>query len=159
MPAARLAKLDDLAVIDVRGEDAAAFLQAQLCGDVLTLPPGQCRFTAWCDPKGRVIASFLLARRAPGFRLILRRDLAATGLTDRVAWVDLAAANAAQFKLDPVDLVQKIVDDVQQRLQDEFVDTTWPTCARHPNHPMEFSAGAWHCPRGGVVARLGEVRE
>jgi hypothetical protein len=89
----------------------------------------------------------------------LRRDLVATGLADRVAWVDLAAANAAQFNHDPVDLVQKIVDDVQQRLQDEFVDTTWPTCARHPNHPMEFSAGAWHCPRGGVVARLGEVRE
>lgn len=87
----------------------------------------------------------------------LRRDLVATGLVDRVAWVDLAAANAAQLVEDPVDLVTKVVEDVQQRLQDEFVDTTWPACARHPNHPLEYSEGAWHCPRGGVIARLGEL--
>jgi len=80
MPAVHLTKLDHLAVIDVRGEDAAAFLQAQLCGDVLAIMPGQCRFTAWCDPKGRVIASFLLARLPAGFRMILRRDIASTAL-------------------------------------------------------------------------------
>ena len=72
-----IAKLDFLSTLEVRGADAAAFLHAQLCGDVLELPPGQCRFTAWCTPKGRVIASFLLARGASGFRLILCRDIAA----------------------------------------------------------------------------------
>jgi len=76
MPA-RVAALEFLSVLDVRGEDAAAFLHAQLCGDVLGIPPGQARFTAWCTPKGRVIASFLLARGNSGFRMILCRDIAA----------------------------------------------------------------------------------
>ena len=87
----------------------------------------------------------------------LRRDLETTGHADRLAWVDVEAARAAEFAEDAADLVQRIVDDVQQRLQDEFVDTTWPACPRHPNHPLEYSAGAWHCPRGGVIARLGEL--
>ena len=87
----------------------------------------------------------------------LRRDLTATGHADRVAWVNVTAANAAEFVDDPVDLVQKVVDDVQQRLQDEFVDTTWPACPRHLNHPLEHGEGLWHCPRGGFVVRLGEL--
>lgn len=89
----------------------------------------------------------------------LRRDLRATGHADRVPWVDLAVANAIEFVDDPVDSVRRIVDDVQQRLQDEFVDTTWPACPRHPNHPLEYGDGVWRCPRGGLVARLGELRE
>jgi folate-binding protein YgfZ len=71
------APLDWLAVLEVRGADAASFLHAQFCGDVLGLPPGGCRFTAWCTPKGRVIASLLLARSDAGFRLFLCRDIAA----------------------------------------------------------------------------------
>lgn len=69
-------KLERLAVIDVRGADAAAFLHAQLCGDVQGLAAGKCLFTAWCSPKGRVIASFLLARADPAFRMFLCRDIA-----------------------------------------------------------------------------------
>ena len=87
----------------------------------------------------------------------LRRDLETTGYADRVAWVNVAAANAAEFVEDPLELVQKVVEVVQQRLQDEFVDTTWPACPRHPNHPLEYTTGVWSCPRGGVVARLGEL--
>jgi hypothetical protein len=87
----------------------------------------------------------------------LRRDLAATGLSDRLPWVDLEAARAAELVDDGAELVRKVVEDVQQRLQDEFVDTTWPACPRHPNHPLNYVDGAWHCPRGGEVARVGEL--
>lgn len=72
----RTAALDFLSVVDVRGEDAAAFLHAQLCGDVSGLATGQCMFTAWCTAKGRVVASFLLAHCGPGFRIIVPRDIA-----------------------------------------------------------------------------------
>jgi folate-binding protein YgfZ len=75
MSGSHVAVLDHLSVVDVRGADAAAFLQAQLCGDVLAMAAGQCRLTAWCTAKGRVIASFLLARGASGFRMILYRDI------------------------------------------------------------------------------------
>ena len=66
-----------LAVLEIDGADAANFLHAQLCGDVLGLAPGHCRFTAWCSPKGRVIATMLIARGTDGFRAFLCRDIAA----------------------------------------------------------------------------------
>ena len=118
-----------------------------------------------CRPVSRSIMTLYEPPPAPEFEdsyvvgglNSLRRDLEATGHADRVAWVNIAAANAAEFFEDPVDLVQRVVDDVQQRLQDEFVDTTWPACPRHPNHPLDFTTGGWSCPRDGVVARLGEL--
>jgi hypothetical protein len=35
----------------------------------------------------------------------------------------------------------RLVQDVQQALHDEFVDITWPACPHHPNHPLWFKDG------------------
>ncbi|HEX8696109.1 MAG TPA: hypothetical protein VF746_27075 [Longimicrobium sp.] len=56
---------------------------------------------------------------------------------------------------------QMVVDDFQQYVQDTFVDTTWPACPRHPNHPLDYDheTGAWCCPRdGAAIFPLGELR-
>ena len=51
-----------------------------------------------------------------------------------------------------------VVDAVQQRLHDEFIDTSWPACPEHPNHPLWFSDGWWRCTASGTaVAKLGEL--
>jgi hypothetical protein len=61
-------------------------------------------------------------------------------------------------RLDIHDPSSKCIEDVQQYFQDTFVDTTWPACPRHPNHPLNFEEGAWRCPRDlTAVARLGEL--
>lgn len=53
-------------------------------------------------------------------------------------------------------LTEKVVGDVQQELMDTHVDTTWPTCPRHPNHPLWFHDNSWFCDADGVaLARLG----
>jgi hypothetical protein len=52
---------------------------------------------------------------------------------------------------------QRLIDDVQQRLHDEFVSTTWPTCPLHSNHPLWYSDGWWRCPHAGAIAPLGEL--
>lgn len=52
------------AVVYISGSDATNFLQAQFTSDVEALSPGRAQFTAWCTPKGRVIAVMLLARLA-----------------------------------------------------------------------------------------------
>ena len=52
---------------------------------------------------------------------------------------------------------QRVVDDVQQRLHDEFVDTSWPSCPLHRSHPLWLSEGWWRCPAAGAIARLGEL--
>ncbi len=63
-----LVKLDSdvtkRAVVYISGSDATDFLQAQFTSDVEALPAGRAQFTAWCTPKGRVIAVMLLARIA-----------------------------------------------------------------------------------------------
>ena len=55
---------------------------------------------------------------------------------------------------------QHLVDDTQQYLMDTFLDTTWPTCPRHPNHPLWFRDEAWYCEKDGeALAKLGGLRE
>ncbi len=69
------------------------------------------------------------------------------------------AAKVATFQNDPRRFVEKVVEDVQQRLQDEFIDTTWPACPRHSNHPLDYTNGAWRCPRDdAIVTQLGSLK-
>ena len=88
---------------------------------------------------------------------LLRRDVLATVGAAHDHDVRRLAAMVLEYR-DPDDAVDKIVEDVQQYLHDTFVDTTWPTCPRHPNHPMWFRDYAWWCEQDEVpLARLGEL--
>lgn len=51
--------LSDLAVLEFQGADALTFLHAQLTQDVLHLSPGQARLGAYCNAKGRVMATMI----------------------------------------------------------------------------------------------------
>lgn len=49
-----------------------------------------------------------------------------------------------------------VVDQFQQDVHDEHWDTTWPTCPRHPNHPLWCHGEAWWCEADNVaLAPLG----
>ena len=90
----------------------------------------------------------------------LRRDLRATGHGELEWVVAVEAKNVASFATDPAWYIDKVIEDVQQRLQDEHIDTTWPACPRHPNHPLDFIDGAWRCPRDkAAIAGLGELAQ
>ena len=67
--------LPDLGAIEVTGEDAEAFLHAQFTSDIHQIGDKGSRFSAWCDPKGRVIATFLIGKIPAGYLLLLHRDL------------------------------------------------------------------------------------
>jgi hypothetical protein len=87
---------------------------------------------------------------------LLAADVRATlGETHvRVVWS--CARDAQSLEVD--DASRQLIDNVQQDFQDTFVDTTWPACPRHPNHPLEHADGFWHCPRDhAAIARLGEL--
>jgi len=89
----------------------------------------------------------------------LRRDLRTTGYGQYIDFVAARAAEVATFESEPRRFVEKVVEDVQQRLQDEFIDTTWPACPRHANHPLNYADGVWRCPRdGAMVAPLGSLK-
>ena len=70
-------ELSALAVLRVEGADAEAFLQGQFTNDVARLGPGDAQYSAWCSPKGRMLANFLLRRAAEAaYELLLPASLA-----------------------------------------------------------------------------------
>ncbi len=70
--------LGRVAALAVTGADAASFLQGQFTSDVAALADGGLQLSAWCTPKGRVLANFTLRRiAADHFELLLPRVLLA----------------------------------------------------------------------------------
>ena len=59
-----VARISGLGVIRALGEQAAQFLQGQLTQDVVLLPVGSSRLAAFCNPKGRMLASFRVYKRS-----------------------------------------------------------------------------------------------
>lgn len=59
------ARLDDLAVLRITGEDTVSFLHAQLSNDISGMGKDEARLAAYCNPKGRMLGSLLLWRETP----------------------------------------------------------------------------------------------
>jgi len=104
--------LTHLGAIRAQGEEAARFLHSQLTQDTVLMRADEARLAAFCNAKGRMLASFVVVARDPqDFLLITARDLLAptlkrlsmfvlrskVKLTDATADVDLVglAGNAA----------------------------------------------------------------
>jgi hypothetical protein len=87
---------------------------------------------------------------------LLERDLARTLGDNHVSLVRTAVEN--NRGLDRDDLGEKLVHDVQQIVHDTFVDSTWPACPKHQNHPLWYNDGSWWCEADNVeIARLGQL--
>ena len=88
-----------LTPIKVDGADAAGFLHGQFTTDVTGLASGQAGLSAWCDPKGRVIATFILARQGEAFLLLAPDDITETFIKRLKMFVlraDVAIADARE---------------------------------------------------------------
>jgi len=94
-----VAPLDELGVIQVEGEDAAAFLHGQLTNDVRSLAGGKAQLDGYCTPKGRLLAIFLHLRIGASHLLVapagivpaLARRLSVYVLRSKVRVVDASA--------------------------------------------------------------------
>ncbi|MDB5958272.1 MAG: hypothetical protein JWP60_4880 [Ramlibacter sp.] len=76
-----VAPLPHLGVIRAQGTDAAAFLQGQLTQDFALLGPDEARLAAFCNAKGRMLASFVAWRHGEDeILLVCSRDLLAATL-------------------------------------------------------------------------------
>ena len=64
-----------LAAVSFSGDDAATFLQGQLTADVCTLATDEWCRTAYCSPKGRIVATMMFARRDEGYVALMASDL------------------------------------------------------------------------------------
>ena len=88
---------------------------------------------------------------------LLGRDVTATLGAMHLDAVRSAAGSLRQFTDDPARYVDRVVEDFQQYVHDCFIDTSWPACPVHPNHPMWFQGG-WWVADGHPIAKLGELR-
>jgi folate-binding protein YgfZ len=71
-----VAPLSDLGLLSVTGEQAAAFLHAQLTNDVEHLAPEAARWAGYCTAKGRLLSTFRYWRDATSILLTVSRPLA-----------------------------------------------------------------------------------
>lgn len=72
-----IAPLTDVGLIAFSGEEAATFLHNQLTNDVVHLDTSAARLAAYCSPKGRMLASFLMWRNPESILLALPREIQA----------------------------------------------------------------------------------
>jgi folate-binding protein YgfZ len=75
--AAVLSPLAHFSLLRVSGADAQPFLQGQLTCDVGLITPIAAGYGGYCTPKGRLLASFLLAASPAGYLMHLPTELAA----------------------------------------------------------------------------------
>lgn len=69
-----LVPLASYGVITVTGEEAGSFLQNLLTNDVKQLDAQPAQITAMCNPKGRLLALFLLIKTPEGYQLVLPKS-------------------------------------------------------------------------------------
>lgn len=87
--------LPSLALIEASGADAPEFLHGQFTNEVLGLEDGKATLSAWCNPKGRVIATFLLCRSGNRYWLALPQALETAFLRRLKLYVLRASVNIA----------------------------------------------------------------
>ena len=114
MPSDFVADLTHNALLAVSGDDALAFLQGQFTNDVQALEPGAAQWNGWCSAKGRLLATFLLARRSGDYLVMLPAEIAApvakrlsmfvlrskvkiVDVTELIARIGIAGDNAASL--------------------------------------------------------------
>jgi len=106
-----LAELSAWGFIAASGADAESFLQGQLANDVKALTPKLSQLSAYCSPKGRILASMRIVRRDKDYLLrvprttleatlkrlrmfVLRSKVELTDLSDSVVSLGLAGEQA-----------------------------------------------------------------
>lgn len=68
--------LTSRSILEINGDDATRFLQAQLSSNIETLQPGAVNWSSWLTAKGRVIAVFLIIRLEDNrYLLVVPSDL------------------------------------------------------------------------------------
>ena len=69
-----LADLSHYSLIEASGEDVVQFLQGQLTNDIKSVTENNSQLSAYCNPKGRILANFRIFKRDDKYYLRLRND-------------------------------------------------------------------------------------
>jgi len=70
-----LADLSHYSLIEASGDDVVDFLQGQLTNDIKLVTENLGQLSAYCNPKGRILANFRIFKRNNSYFLRLRSDI------------------------------------------------------------------------------------
>ena len=89
---------------------------------------------------------------------LLEADVVAT-LGEQHRHVVRNAIKYLDYRGDLAGYEDKVVENVQEEVQETFIDTTWPACPRHGRHPLWYhDDGSWWCEQDRVaLCKLGEL--
>jgi folate-binding protein YgfZ len=152
-----LSDLSHLGLIAASGSDAQTFLQGQLTSDVRQITPAHSQLSAYCSPKGRMLASFRLFQRCDAFYLrvlreklepllnrlrmfVLRADVTLVDVSNELTTIGLSGPHATE-------LLQKTLGTVP--VQPEEVSHT-------ENLSIIRLPGIW--PRFEIYGELGKLQ-
>jgi tRNA-modifying protein YgfZ len=148
MAKSRFCELAQFALIRFSGEEAQDFLHNQLTCDVSALTPGRSTYGAYCTPKGRVLASFLLWRAEQGFfmqlpsplRESIQKQILKYILRSRVKAVDATGewTLVGVMGKDAATLVQRVADAAPQAVH-EVAQTSAAMVARLPGDRFQIA--------------------
>jgi folate-binding protein YgfZ len=110
-----MAPLTSQGALRISGRDTRKFLQAQLTADIDALAPGDHVLAAWCDPKGRAQALFLVVAEADDVLTLHAPRAVLDAVTDRLKLYVMRA----KAKFDRLDDTIAILG-----LNSEFPDTS-----------------------------------
>ena len=68
-------RLDHYGIVSVSGADAESFLQRQFTNDISKITPELSSFSSYLNPKGRIIANFIIFQKDEAYFLIMSGDL------------------------------------------------------------------------------------
>lgn len=148
--------LEQFSLIRFSGEDTQIFLHNQLSCDVAALASGRSTYGAYCTPKGRMLASFLLWRSDQGYfmrlpsslresvqkqlsKFILRSKVKASDASGDWTLIGVAGKDAAA-------LVQRVIGQAPQGMR-EVAHTPDATVIRLPGDRFEIAAAKDKAPR------------
>jgi hypothetical protein len=127
-----LCELSRQGLIAATGIDTETFLQGQFTNDVRQVTPEHSQLSAYCNPKGRMLASFRLFRHGDTYYLrlpreqvefilkrlrmfVLRAKVTLEDASDRLVQAGLAGPNATVLLQQALGVVPSQVDGVVQR--------------------------------------------
>lgn len=70
-----LADLSHYALIEASGDDVVEFFQGQFSNDIKLVTEETSQLSAYCNPKGRILANFRIFKRNGNYFLLMRSDI------------------------------------------------------------------------------------
>ena len=155
-----VADLSHLALIRAQGPEAAAFLQGQLSNDINGLDAGRNQLSAYCDPKGRVLALFRIFVREQAYYLqlpaalqpdtlkrlrmfVLRAKLTLDGADRDLIRIGLSGPNAQHLLAEIVPHLPAQVDESLQHEAISVLRLAGPYARYEVVAPVETAERLW----------------